>query len=68
MSSSTQQVPPIAWPRQRVPTLFVLDPRAYRSHRGFFLHADRVFLGPLWTPVVRVRPRLPRASDGGTEI
>jgi len=54
--------------RQKPPSLFVLDPRPYTRHRGQLLHADRVFLGSLWTPVVRVRARLPRASDGGTEI
>jgi hypothetical protein len=63
------------WPRwthddrQRTPpTLFMLDLRRYRHHRGQLIHADRVFLGSVWTPVVRVRARLPRASDGGTEI
>lgn len=50
------------------PSLFVLDPRPYNRHRGRLLHADRVFLGSVWTPLVRVRARLPRASDGATEI
>ena len=49
-------------------SLFLFDPRPYRQHRGQFLYADRVFLGSVWTPIVRVRPRRPRASDGGTEI
>jgi hypothetical protein len=53
---------------RKAPTLLVLDPRPYRRHRGQFLYADRVFLGSVWTPVVRVRARLPRASDGATEI
>jgi hypothetical protein len=50
------------------PALFVLDPRPYNSHRGRLLHADRVFVGSVWTPLVRVRARLPRASEGSTEI
>lgn len=49
-------------------SVFLFDPRPYRRHRGQFLYADRVFVGSVWTPFVRVRARLPRASDGGTEI
>jgi len=65
------QDPPSEWQDARTekpPTLLVLDPRRYRRHRGRLLHADRVFLGAFWTPLVRVRARVPRASDGGTEI
>lgn len=54
--------------KRNPPALFVLDPRPYTQHRGRLLHADRVFLGSVWTPVVRVRARLPRASEGATEI
>jgi hypothetical protein len=54
--------------KRQPPALFVLDPRSYRRHRGQFLCADRVFVGSVWTPVVRVRARLPRASEGATEI
>jgi hypothetical protein len=53
---------------RKPPAVFVLDPRLYAHHRGRLLHADRVFLGSVWTPVVRVRARLPRASEGATEI
>jgi hypothetical protein len=53
---------------QKQPVMFIFDPRLYRRHRGRLIHADRVFLGNVWTPVVRVRARLPRASDGSTEI
>jgi hypothetical protein len=53
---------------QKQPSLLVFDPRRYNRHRGRLLHADRVFLGGMWTPIVRIRARLPRASDGGTEI
>jgi hypothetical protein len=49
-------------------SVFLFDPRPYRRHRGQFLYADRIFVGSVWTPFVRVRPRVPRASDGGTEI
>src|SRR5438270_10934028 len=53
---------------RKPPTLLMLDPRRYRHHRGQLLCADRVFVGAVWTPVVRVRARLPRASEGATEI
>src|SRR3954464_4849435 len=53
--------------KRNPPALFVLDPRPYNSHRGRLLHADRVFVGSVWTPLVRVRARLPRASEGSTE-
>jgi len=64
-----RQVFAFPWERdRRASAVFVLDPRRYRRHRGLLLHADRVFLGPVWTPIVRVRARLPRAADGATEI
>ena len=50
------------------PGIVVVDPRRYRRHRGYLLRAERIYLGPVWTPLVRVHTRLPRASDGGTEI
>jgi len=53
---------------QRHPSVVIFDPRPYRRHRGRLLHADRLFVGPVWTPLVRVRARIPRAADGGTEI
>jgi hypothetical protein len=53
--------------RRQPPTLVVLDPRGYRSRHGAVLYADRVYLGGVWTPFVRVRVRQPRASDGSTE-
>jgi hypothetical protein len=59
---------PVEVRQRKPPTLFVFDPRRYRRHRGSLLFADRVFLGSVWTPLVRVRARWPRASDGGTEI
>jgi hypothetical protein len=46
----------------------MIDLRRYRRHRGHLLRADRVLLAGYWTPLVRVRVRLPRASDGATEI
>ena len=46
----------------------VVDIRPYRQHRGRLLHADRVYVGRLWTPLVRVRARRARAADGATEI
>jgi hypothetical protein len=52
---------------RRPPSMLVLDPRAYRSHHGAVLYADRVYVGGYWTPFVRVRIRQPRASDGATE-
>lgn len=52
--------------RQR--SVLILDPRRYRRRGGHLLYADRVLLGSLWTPFVRVRVRYPRASEGGTEI
>ena len=48
--------------------LLLVDFRRYRRHRGQLLLADRLYLGRLWTPVVRVRVRRARAADGGTEI
>ena len=48
--------------------VLLVDIRPYRQHRGHLLHADRVYLGRLWTPLVRVRVRRARAADGGTEI
>jgi hypothetical protein len=48
--------------------MFIFDPRRYRQRRGQLIHADRVFVGPVWTPLVRIRARISRASDGGTEI
>ncbi len=48
--------------------MLIVDPRRYQRHRGYLLLADRVYLGRMWTPLVRVRARLPRAADGGTEI
>jgi hypothetical protein len=53
---------------QKQPAMVVFDPRRYRRHRGRLIYADRLFVGPVWTPLVRIRARLPRASDGGTEI
>jgi hypothetical protein len=53
---------------QKHPALVIFDPRLYRRHRGRLIHADRVFVGPVWTPLVRIRARVSRASDGGTEI
>jgi hypothetical protein len=49
-------------------SVLLFDPRRYRQHRGQFLYADRVFVGSVWTPFVRLRARVPRAADGGTEI
>lgn len=48
--------------------VLVVDVRPYRRHRGHLLYADRVYLGRLWTPLVRVRVRRARAADGATEI
>jgi len=53
---------------QRHRSVLVLDFRRYRRHRGRLLRADRVLLGGLWTPLVRVRVRHPRMADGATEI
>lgn len=58
----------LAHRRRQQPSLIVIDPRRYRHHRGQLLLADRLCLGSVWTPFVRVRTRLPRASEGGTEI
>jgi hypothetical protein len=75
VSSSAWQerfdLPPVAAlpPRTRQqPSFIVIDLRRYRHHRGQLLLADRLCLGSVWTPFVRVRTRLPRASEGGTEI
>lgn len=55
------RAPSTAW------QLVVLDPRPYALRVGPLLVRSRVRLGPLWTPLVRVRARLPRAADGGGE-
>ena len=49
-------------------TLLVVDFRRYREHRGNLLWADRILLAGRWTPLVRVRVRHSRVSDGATEI
>jgi hypothetical protein len=64
----TRLAPQLRDSQKRPPTMLVLDPRRYRRHRGHFLHADRVLIGGMWTPLVRVRARVPRACDGATEI
>jgi len=45
-----------------------VDVRRYQHHVGAFVVADRLLLRGAWTPLVRVRLRHPRASEGGTEI
>jgi hypothetical protein len=57
-----------AYRSARSRAFLLVDVRPYRRHRGRLLHADRVFLGRLWTPLVRVRVRRARLADGGTEI
>jgi hypothetical protein len=52
---------------EEAPSLFAVDPRRYRRHRGALLVADRVYVRGMWTPLVRVRARVARASDGGGE-
>lgn len=54
--------------RRRQRSVLILDPRRYRRRGGHLFYADRVLLGSLWTPFVRVRVRYSRASEGGTEI
>ena len=54
--------------RQVGRSLLVVDVRRYRSRRGAFLVAERMYLRGRWTPLVRVRLRRTRAADGGTEI
>jgi len=48
--------------------LVLVDVRRYQHHVGAFVVADRLLLRGAWTPLVRVRLRHPRASEGGTEI
>jgi hypothetical protein len=54
--------------RKTPPSVVVFDPRRYRQRRGQLLMVDRVYVGPMWTPLVRVRLRQLRASDGATEL
>jgi len=49
-------------------SVLIVDIRRYPHRHGRWLVADRISFGGLWTPLVRVRLSLPRASDGGTEI
>lgn len=49
-------------------SLLFVDLRGYRRHLGRWIVADRMYLRGRWTPLVRVRVRVPRAADGGTEM
>jgi hypothetical protein len=53
--------------RQDPPSILLLDPRRYGRHRGYLLVADRLYVRGRWTPLVRVRARVSRASDGGAD-
>ena len=41
---------------------------AIQAAKAGILEVADVFVGSVWTPLVRVRARLPRASEGSTEI
>ena len=49
-------------------SFFAIDLRPYRHRVGEFFIADRVLLRGTWTPLVRVRVRHSRVSEGSTEI
>ncbi len=49
-------------------SFLALDLRPYRHRVGEFFIADRVLLRGTWTPLVRVRVRHSRLSEGSTEI